>query len=72
MQHLIDTKQLGTMIRDARKKQQLTQAQLAGMSGVGVRFVCDLERGKASCQIGKSIMVAQMLGLTIIVDGNPT
>ena len=60
---------LGRMIRDERKKQRLTQEQLAAVSGVGVRFIRELEQGKASCHIGKSLMVLAMLGLEIQVGG---
>ena len=60
---------LGRMIRDERKKQKLTQEQLAAASGVGVRFIRELEQGKASCHIGKSLMVLVMLGLEIQVGG---
>lgn len=54
---------LGTQIRHARKEQGLTQADLAGASGVGVRFVIDLEAGKPTCELEKALKVARMLGL---------
>ncbi|WP_438722084.1 type II toxin-antitoxin system Y4mF family antitoxin [Bartonella rochalimae] len=56
---------LGLIIRNTRKKQGLTQEQLAATSGVGVRFIRDLEKGKESCQVGKTIHVLAMLGLDI-------
>ncbi len=69
MKALIDTKQLGKMIRAARKSQGLTQAQLAATCGTGVRFIRELEHGKESCQIGKAMMVVKMLGMEILIDG---
>jgi hypothetical protein len=33
--------------------------------GTGLRFVVDLERGKPTCQIGKTLDVLQSLGLAI-------
>lgn len=42
-------KKLGAAVRNARKKQGLTQLQLAATSGVGVRFIRELEHGKESC-----------------------
>lgn len=41
----------------------LTQVDLAAASGVGERFVRELEKGKASCQLEKSLLVARMLGI---------
>jgi y4mF family transcriptional regulator len=69
MQDFKNTEQFGIIIRKTRKNQNLTQEQLAGICGVGVRFIRELEHGKESCQIGKAIMVAQMLGLSVIIDG---
>ncbi|WP_254475479.1 type II toxin-antitoxin system Y4mF family antitoxin [Bartonella sp. B1098] len=59
---------LGLIVRNTRKKQGLTQEQLAATSGVGVRFVRDLEKGKESCQVGKTIHVLAMLGLEIKIE----
>lgn len=56
---------LGKFIMEARKKQKLTQEQLAAISGVGIRFIRELEKGKESCHIGKVFSVLQMLGLHI-------
>lgn len=68
MKTLTDTKQLGQMIRAARKSQGLTQEQLAATCGTGVRFIRELEHGKESCQIGKAMMVVKMLGMDIMID----
>lgn len=53
----------GFLISAARKKAKLTQAQLAAAAGVGERFVRELEHGKPSCQLGKALFVAKMLGI---------
>ena len=60
---------LGQMARKARKEQGLTQEELSAASGVGVRFIRELEQGKESCHIGKALMVFGMLGLDIQIDG---
>jgi y4mF family transcriptional regulator len=60
---IITTKDFGELIRDTRRKAKLTQAQLAAASGTGQRFVRELENGKATCQLGKALFVAQMLGI---------
>lgn len=57
--------EFGQMIRNARKKLKLTQASLAAASGIGERFVRELEKGKPSCQLEKALVIAQMLGIKI-------
>ncbi len=57
------TEDFGKLVRDTRKKTALTQAQLAAASGVGERFIRELEKGKATCQLKKALFVAQMLGI---------
>ena len=52
------------MIRGRRKALNLRQDQLALATGVGRRFLIDLEAGKPSCQLGRSLLVAEALGLT--------
>ena len=69
MKQLSDTKQLGQIILKVRKAQGLTQEQLAATCGVGVRFVRELEHGKESCHLGKVMLVASMLGIDLLVDG---
>ena len=32
---------------------------------VGQRFVIDLERGKETCELGKSLRILQTLGITV-------
>ena len=60
-----NTSDLADLIRAERKKQGLTQAQLAAVCGVGVRFIVDLEKGKETAVIGKTLRVLLMLGIEI-------
>lgn len=53
---------IGTLVRNTRNEQNLWQNELAGLSGVDVRFIVDLEAGKPTAQIGKVLQVLQMLG----------
>lgn len=59
------TEQLGTAIRTRRKQFGITQKELAMTCGTGLRFIVDLEKGKPSCQIAKTLQVLQALGLAI-------
>ena len=62
-------KELGMIVQKTRKAQGMTQPQLAMACGTGVRFIVELEAGKETCQLGKALLVAQMLGLNIDVAG---
>ena len=53
----------GSLIRSRRKALKMRQDQLALATGVGRRFLIDLEAGKPSCQLGRSLLVADALGL---------
>jgi len=53
----------GSMIRNRRKALNMRQDQLAMATGVGRRFLIELEAGKPSCQLGRSLLVAETLGL---------
>ncbi|MBN2565089.1 MAG: helix-turn-helix transcriptional regulator [Candidatus Eisenbacteria bacterium] len=59
------TEQLGAVIRMRRKQLQITQKELAMTCGTGLRFIVDLEKGKPTCQIGKTLEVLHALGLAI-------
>jgi hypothetical protein len=44
---------------------KMHQDELALATGVGRRFLIDLEAGKPSCQLGRSLLVAQALGFEL-------
>ncbi|MFP1130085.1 helix-turn-helix domain-containing protein [Asticcacaulis sp. W401b] len=69
MTHIRRAEDIGRSVRRARKGQGLTQEQLASTSGVGVRYLRELEQGKESCHIGKALIVLSMLGLTLELHG---
>jgi y4mF family transcriptional regulator len=53
----------GLLLRSRRKALNLTQDQLALATGVGRRFLIDLEAGKTTCQLGLCLVVAEALGI---------
>src|SRR5271169_2153403 len=64
----------GSFIRSRRKALKMRQDQLALATGVGRRFLVDLEAGKPSCHLGRSLLVAETLGLRpadILASGSP-
>lgn len=62
---LSTAKELGSIVRSVRIRQGLTQPQLAAACGTGVRFIVDLEKGKPTCELEKTLLVASMLGIKI-------
>ncbi len=69
MQALKKTEDIGQVIRDERKAQGLTQDDLAGLSGTGRRFISELESGKATIQLEKTLLVLNALGLSLFIKG---
>jgi y4mF family transcriptional regulator len=63
--------ELGKTIREARRAAGLRQDQLAGAAGVGVRFLIELEAGKPTAQIGKTLAVLAVLGCSVRIDPPP-
>ncbi|MGB8898826.1 MAG: helix-turn-helix domain-containing protein [Methylocella sp.] len=64
----------GSLIRSRRKALKMRQDQLALATGVGRRFLIDLEAGKPTCQLGRSLLVAEALGLRpagVLPPGGP-
>lgn len=62
-------KSLGQALRQARKQLGLTQPELALASGVGVRFIVELEAGKPTIQLGRALQVVDALGGQLILTG---
>jgi transcriptional regulator with XRE-family HTH domain len=55
--------QFGAMVREHREALKMRQDDVALATGVGHRFIVELEAGKASCQLGRALVVAAAVGL---------
>ena len=55
--------ELGQYILKERKDLNLTQKEISEFTDVGRKFVLELEKGKATAQIGKIFEVLKGLGL---------
>ena len=62
---ITDAVSFGRALRMRRKKLGFTQQFLADFSGFSVTFISDLERGKATAELEKSIRLANLLGLDL-------
>lgn len=59
--------ELGKLIREHRKASGIGLVEAAGLSGVGVRFLSELERGKPTAALGKALKVLERMGLEVRV-----
>ena len=53
---------LSRFIKEKRKQANLTQPELAAKAGVGLRFIRDLEQGKATLKMDKVNQVLKLFG----------
>ena len=58
-------KEIGEIVRRTRKNLGVTQENIALTSGTGLRFIIDLEHGKPTCQLEKTLTVLRTLGIRI-------
>ena len=59
---------IGELIKKVRKSKGVTQTDLAAASGTGLRFIVDLERGKPTCELGKTLSVLQTCGIKLSLE----
>jgi HTH-type transcriptional regulator / antitoxin HipB len=59
---------LGAYIRKIRQSLKLTQVEVAGLCGVGTRFLSDLENGKETIEAGKVLVVLKALGVKLTLQ----
>jgi y4mF family transcriptional regulator len=65
--HVASPEAIGRCVRAQRKAQGATQAELAALCGVGVRFVSDLENGKPTAELARVLKVLGCLGLEVVI-----
>jgi HTH-type transcriptional regulator/antitoxin HipB len=59
--------EIGNIVATTRKQQGLTQFDISSLSGLGIRFMVDLEKGKETIQMQKVLDVLHELGLEITI-----
>ena len=60
---ITDAATFGQTLRARRRELGYTQAFLSEVSGFSVSFISDLENGKPTSELEKSIRLANLLGL---------
>jgi len=53
---------IAAFVKERREKRKLTQPELAAKAGVGLRFIRDLEQGKATLRLDKVNQVLALFG----------
>jgi y4mF family transcriptional regulator len=65
---ITDSKSLGIAIKNRRKELKYTQAYVSDFTGFSISFISDLERGKSTAEIGKTLEVINLLGLDVLIE----
>ena len=58
---------IGHLIRLKRKEVGIKQEVAAGISGVGTKFLSQLENGKETAELGKTLQVLRKMGLDLYI-----
>lgn len=58
-----DSAQFGAYLRRRRRQLHYTQAFLSQVSGLSVSFISDVENGKPTVELGKVLLLSNLLGL---------
>ena len=61
----MDDKSLSEYVKQMRKEHNLTQVELSEKSGVGLRFVRELEQGKQTLRLDKVNQVLSLFGTEV-------
>ena len=61
-------KDLGAVLRAARKNQQFTLEKVSGLTHISTRFLSEVERGKETAELGKVLNALDKLGLEVIIQ----
>lgn len=63
----MDTAVLGNIIKTRRKEKKLTLAELSAHCNVGTRFLSELENGKPTIELGKTLKVMNRLNIEFTI-----
>jgi HTH-type transcriptional regulator / antitoxin HipB len=65
---VLNVKELGSVIRTFRKCRRLTLEKVSGITNISMKFLSELERGKETAEIGKTLATINHLGLELIIQ----
>jgi transcriptional regulator with XRE-family HTH domain len=64
---IASSQDLGRIIKLKRKEVGIKQEVAAGISGVGTKFLSQLENGKETAELGKTLQVLRKMGLDLYI-----
>lgn len=59
---------LGKAIKDRRKQLGYTQLFVSEQTGLSVSFISDIENGKNTAEIGKTLKLVNLLGMDMLIN----
>ena len=62
-----NTKELGEAIKQTRKELGYTQSDISQRTGLSESFISDIENGKETAEIGKVLLLINLLGLNVFI-----
>lgn len=62
---------LGMLLREQRRRQGLSQAQLAGRAGVSRQWLSGLERGREGAELGRVLRTLASAGIVLRFEERP-
>lgn len=65
---ITDSKSLGIALRTRRRELHYTQLYLSEFTGLSVTFISDVERGKPTAELEKTLRLANTLGLDLFIE----
>ena len=65
---ITNAEEFGKAIRERRKKLKYTQNDLSEITGLSASYISNLENGKATAEIGKAILLANVVGLNVLLE----
>ena len=63
-----DSSSFGALVKNKRKKLGYTQKYISEFTGISVSFLSDLENGKPTCEVEKTLKVLSNLGIRLMVQ----
>ena len=66
-----DALEVGSQLRQARRLRGLTLKDLSERTGLSLRFLSEIERGKDGASLGRVLRVAQVLGVDMPLQIEP-
>ncbi len=65
---VFNSKDFGECIKKRRKYLGYTQKYISDFTGLSVTYISDLENGKKTIELGKALLLANMLGLNLEIN----